>query len=355
MFNFNDAKTQAKYKTRGIPWKGKMGIDISDCKTMEEAIVKAKLDYTVSKCQLVAKMKACDGSAQKEDAKLIDGYEYIDFEGCYATYRTDSNIPLGAVGSRYEVVQNRTAFSFFDDAIGDHIKLDRAGYFGYGQKIFLSASIDRDFNIGGINDKVKHYFVFTNSHNGGTSVQIIITPIRVICMNALHAATVNADMMVRFQHNIGINRKLLTVPEILGITNQQINDEEEMYEVMYNTKVNDEQVMKYISETFFTGEEYEKATELNLFKGLYSRDNSAFEQSEISSRKLNTINNVWEYYQDGIGQRQIAGTAYGAYNAVTGYFCNVKEYKNEEVRLKNTVFESDYYVGQRALNLALAL
>ncbi len=355
MFNFNDAKTQAKYAARGIPWRGKIGIDISDCQSMEEAIVKAKLDYTVAKCQLTAKMDAKHLNSDVDNPNIVNGYEYVDLEGNFATYRTDSNIPLGHVGSRYEVVQNRTAFSFFDDAIGDRIHLDCAGYFGYGQKIFLSASIDRDLKIGNIKDNVKHYFVFTNSHDGGTSVQIIITPIRVACMNALHTALTNADMMIRFQHSTGVNRRFLEVPEILCLTDKQIDCEEEIYQHLYATKVSDENVMNYIAQTFFTGEEYERAEELKLFKGLYNRDNSAFEQSEISSRKLNTITKVWEYYQDGIGQRQIAGTAYGAYNAITGYFCNVKEYKNEEVRLKSTVLESDYLVGQKALSLAFSL
>lgn len=41
------------------------------------------------------------------------------------------------------------AFGFFDDALGGRVKLDRAGYFGYGQKIFMSATFDKDINIGG--------------------------------------------------------------------------------------------------------------------------------------------------------------------------------------------------------------
>ncbi len=63
----------------------------------------------------------------------------------------------------------------FDDALGDRVKLDRAGYFGYGQKIFMSATFDKDINIGGKNDTIQHYFVFTNSHDGGSAVQMMIT------------------------------------------------------------------------------------------------------------------------------------------------------------------------------------
>lgn len=32
------------------------------------------------------------------------------------------------------------------------------------------------------------------------------------------------------------------------------------------------------------------------------------------------------------------GTAFGAYNAVTGYFQNVRTYKNEEAKLRSVLF-----------------
>ena len=90
-----------------------------------------------------------------------------------------------------------------------------------------------------------------------------------------------------------------------------------------------------------------------LYNGLFRRDNSAYEAAGISMQKLNTLCDSFEYYQEGVGQRLIAGTAYGAYNAVTGYFSNVKEYKTDELRLKNTVFEGDYNTSLKALNYAL--
>lgn len=173
-------------------------------------------------------------------------------------------------------------------------------------------------------------------------------------MNALHSARVSAESYISFRHNRGVNAKILTVPEILGLTERKIEEEEDMYKVMFKTKVSDAEVKKYLSATFLTGEEFERVDELNLYNGLFQRNNSAFEAAEISMQKLNTLCDTFEYYQEGVGQRQIAGTAYGAYNAVTGYFSNVKDYKTEELRLKNTVFEGDYNTSLKALNYALA-
>lgn len=355
-FNYRDSAYKNKYKTKGIPFRGKIGIDVSDCTSIGEAIKKAKLDYTVAKCPIAAQMSALPNNYTSDGSiipNIVNGYDFVTLPSEYATYRTDKNIPLGKVKSRYEVVQNEVAFNFFDGAVGNGVTLDRAGYFGYGNKIFMSAKIDGGINIGNIKDNVEHYFVFTNSHDGGSAVQAMITPIRVACMNALHSARSNAEMYLSFRHNQGINSKLLTVPEIFKLTEKKIEEEKNMYEVMFKNKVTDDEVKKYISMTFLTGEEFNIVNEYNLYKPLFNKDINAFEQVGLSKQKLGIICDVNEYYHDGIAQQQIAGTSYGAYNAVTGYFSNVKEYKNDEVRLKNTVFEGDFNIGVKALNYAV--
>lgn len=355
-FGLNNAAYRSKYKAKGIPFRGKMGIDVSDCKTAQEAIEKSRLNYTVAKCPLAAKMEALRNGGTREGAlmpNIVNGFEFVEVPNEFATYRTDTNIPLGKVKSRYEVVQNMDAFNFFNEAIGDNIKWDRAGYLGYGQKIFLTASIKDTIKIGNIKDEIEHYFIFTNSHDGGSAVQAMIAPYRIVCMNALHAAKTAAEMYISFKHNKGVNTKILTIPEILGLTKKRIEQEEWMFEELSGVTMRDREVQKYIAQVFLTGEEMERVDDLQLYDGLYKRSNPAFEAAEISMQKLNTLCDTWEYYNEGIGQAKLQGTAYGAYNAVTGYFSNVKSYKNEEVRLKNNVFEGDYITGLKALNYAL--
>ena len=36
-FDFKDSNYRSKFKARGVAWRGKIGIDVSDCKTTEEA------------------------------------------------------------------------------------------------------------------------------------------------------------------------------------------------------------------------------------------------------------------------------------------------------------------------------
>jgi hypothetical protein len=49
------------------------------------------------------------------------------------------------------------------------------------------------------------------------------------------------------------------------------------------------------------------------------------------------------------------GTVFGAYNAITGYFQNVRNYKNEEAKLKSLVYGGTAATkAQRALDLCSA-
>ena len=46
----------SKYHVNGLPWASGIGTNVSDCKTAQEVMEKAGLDFYVDKCDLVAKM-----------------------------------------------------------------------------------------------------------------------------------------------------------------------------------------------------------------------------------------------------------------------------------------------------------
>ena len=190
----------SKYNVNGLPWASGIGKDVSDCTTAQEVMQKAGLDFYVDKCDLVARMPFNINGNNKfnelggEFAK--DGYIYRNCPKAYATYRTDTNTPLGLVKDKYEVIQ---AFNFFNDAIGvDKAQWDRAGKFGYGHKIFVSAKLPYTTKVG--KDVVDNYLVFSNSHDGSSSINILFSPIRVICTNMLNSALNSANSYIRIKH-----------------------------------------------------------------------------------------------------------------------------------------------------------
>lgn len=322
------------YAIKGAPFRYSGAIDVVDCKTSEEVMIKAGLNWLVNKCELVGKMpinfdKTTDEGLDKileiqERGGFVHGKNVYNLcENTFATYRTDCNIPLGVVKSKYTPVQNKDAFTFFDDAIGKNAAIwQTAGFFGNGERIFVSAKLPNNILVKG--DPVETYLVFTNSHDGSSGVKILFTPIRVVCQNTLNAAIRGATNYVSFRHTSNVHNRISIAQEILGITKVMTNQVSEYYNFLQTVKLTDNQVVDYICGQVLTDEERLRLNQTgHTNQELIYRSYGAMADANISTRKINVISETWNYYQGGVGQKEIAGTAWGAFNAISGYYSNV--------------------------------
>lgn len=332
---------------KGKPWEGVGAVNVEDCKTAREVITKSKLNFTVAKCEVVAKMpiqdfsdEALDRFGESKDGALVHGNNiYREVPNSFATYRTDYNIPLGNVKSKYTVVQNLDAFNFFDKAIGkDKAIWQTAGAFGNGERIFVSAKLPDNILVNG-SDPIETYLVFTNAHDGSSGVKILFTPIRVICQNTLNAAIRGASNIVTFRHTQSVHQKLDIANEILGISHRMAENFRLECERLSVVKMSDKGVMKYICQQYMTEQELLKATQLKIdYNMIIGRNWMAVKDLGLSSRKLNMITDTWEYYHTGPGQKQYLGTAWGAANAVSGYLSNVDTSVSDNKRFDSLVY-----------------
>jgi len=316
------------YYSKGIPFKYKGTIDVSDCTTSKEVIEKAKLDWKVEKCPLMAKMPGEATWDKQNEIDIKDGFFkgsnfYRTIEGVYGTYRTDLNIPLGVVKDKYTPVQNIDAFKFFDSAIGKNKAIwQTAGFFGNGERIFVSAKLPQHIFIK--DDIVDNYLVFATSHDGSMGVKILLTPIRVVCENTLNAALHNNEAYISYRHTESVHEKLDIAQEILGISNIKIKALEETYNNFANINVTDDQAADYYARLILSKSEYNdlKSTGHTPMQ-LVLRSWDAMNDANISTRKCNIIAEMYYYYMNGIGQQEWRGTGWGVYNAVNGYYSNV--------------------------------
>lgn len=350
----------SKYAVNGLPWSSGIGTDVTDCTTAREVMEKAKLNFFVDKCELVAKMPfSIHGNNEVSEIMGDFAYKGNVYRACpnaFSTYRTDKNIPLGLVKSKYEVIQNIDAFNFFDDAIGpDKAIWQTAGCFGYGHKIFVSAKLPIETTVGG--DPINNYLVFSNSHDGSSSINIMFTPIRMICTNMLNAALQNADCYIRIRHTKSAQEKLQTGSEILRIACEYAKGSAQLYQALSTVHMTDEQVMKYLADLCLTDKEIEALSIFDNqhgYKKLINKDYLTIERTGISIRKANQISSMFEYYLDGIGQKEIAGTAWGAYNAVTGFYSNVANFTGAK-RMDSLLYGGANSNMLKAINAAYSL
>lgn len=344
----------SKYNVTGFPWSSGIGTSVKGCTTVREVMEMSKLDFEVKKCELVAKMPFSINGNNKISEVMgdfaRDGNIYRECPSAYATYRTDKNIPLGVVKSKYEVIQNMDAFNFFDEVIGpDKAEYQYAGYFGHGHKIFVCAKLAISTEVKG--DPIDHYLVFSNSHDGSSSLDIMFTPVRVFCTNCLNSALHNSDSYIRLRHTQSIKNRLDIGTQVLKTAFNYAETSKELYECLALAKMSDEEVLRYISNLALSESEQIALNDFdskNGYKKLYSHDYLTMEKTGISTRKINQIVGTYEYYLDGIGQQQIAGTAWGAYNAVTGFYSNVANLEGEK-RMNSILYGTANTAMQKAL------
>lgn len=309
------------YLVKGAPFRYRGAVNVEYCKTSAEVMEKAGLDWSVAKCKVLAEMPA--STNVNKDGFVYGGEFFKEVPNAYANYRTDHNIPLGIVKERYTPVQNIEAFKFFDDAIGKNQAIwQTAGFFGNGERIFVSAKLPKNILVHG--DPTESYLVFTNSHDGSSGVKVLFTNIRVVCQNTLNSAIRNSSNFVSFRHTNSVHKNLDRASQILGICRDMTNDFNEVLNEMYKITMKDEDAQEVFAKTILNANELEQISLTGHTIGqIVQRDWRAIQDAEISMKKVNVLSEMNNYYFSGVGQREIVGTGYGVYNAVSGYYSNV--------------------------------
>ena len=335
---------------KGLPFDYRGAVKVEDCKSSAEVMEKAGLDWEVAKCEVYSKFPVeedvmnhqniyKDHHFMGHDENLAPAL-YAKIPNGYATYRKDYGIPLGIVKERYTPVQNSEAFSFFDDAIGKNAAIwQTAGFFGMGERIFVSAKLPNTITVKG--DPVDSYLVFTNSHDGSSGVKILFTPIRIICLNTLNAAIRTTSNYVTFRHTKSVHQSISTAKEILGICDKTSYYLQQMYTEMYKTKFTDKQFMETIGTIILSEKERNdlKAGGYTI-KHIFDRDYNAISFANISTQKIKALGNIEYYYHGGgPGQKEIEGTGWGVYNALTGFYSNMEN--NEGAKRMDTLLYGD--------------
>lgn len=321
--NFNNEKNQYSFfSVKEKAWHG-LGQIVDGYPTSKEALQFAGLDYTVVKRPLFT----YDTENMEADEETGIRIPEIGVPNYYATLRTDNEDVLGVVGKDYEVVQNLDAFSFFDAIVGgEGIQYETAGALGKGERIFITAKLPGYIRVGN-DDLTEKYLFLTTSHDGYGSITAAFTPIRIVCNNTLNAALKNQTNSIKIRHTMGAQERLEQAHRLIGISNNMATELEAIFNRWSKIRVTDPQVKKLIQMALVPNKEALK----HLQEG---------KEDELSGYYTNMCNSAYEYAMSNATQtlESTAGTLYGAYNGVAGYFQNVRKYRNEEYKLKSILY-----------------
>ena len=209
---------------------------------------------------------------------------------------------------------------------GEGILYETAGALGKGERIFITAKLPDYIRVGNGDDVTEKYIFLTTSHDGSGSITAAFTPIRIVCQNTLNASLRSMTNVVRIKHTSGAKQRIENAHKIMGLANTLSNQLEGIFNNWTKVKVSDREVRKLIQLALCPNKET-----LDLInKGA---------DDEVSTVFKNVVDNALLYAMTDDAQQMntTKGTLFGAYNAVTGYFQNVRNYKDDEAKLQSIV------------------
>jgi phage/plasmid-like protein (TIGR03299 family) len=302
-----------------VPWH-KEGVKLNNPATSEEARKEAGLNWEVEKLPMYLK-----------DSRAIPNK--------FAIVRNDrkKDAILGVVGSKYTIVQNKEAFTFFDSIVGEgEAMYHTAGGIDMGKKIWLMAKLPSRIKVK--DEDIEKYLLLSSSHDGSGSIVARFTPIRVVCQNTLNAALNQKGNSVKIRHTKSAEASLKEAHKLLGIAVEKFAETQKIYNTFADTKLNTETFKKYLDLVFPISTEADATT----------------------TRTENTRNRISQLFDGqaiGSNTKAFRGTLYGAYNAITEYIDHERgtNTKDTNTRLEAMWFGTGNEMREKAFASALAL
>jgi len=307
-----------------VPWH-KKGVKLNGLATSAEAIKAASLDWEVEKREIF----------YPSYAKAEQGSKYAKLADKFAIVRKDNDVALGIVGDVYTPLQNKHAFRFFDDVIGEaKAHYETAGALGVGERIWLLAKLPDVIKIKN-HDITEKYLLLTNSHNGSSTIQILFTPIRVVCQNTLNIALKGDSEIARIRHCQSSTDKIEYVRKTLGIINERFSEFSVIANQLANKMMTTEMLDSYLKKSLFDKKEGEQ---------------------KIKTRAANIMEEVTKLFEYGKGNdsKEIRHTAWVGFNAVAEYIDYQRSTKKDR-RDESILFGKGQAIKQIAWDNAVAL
>lgn len=274
-----------------LPWHG-VGKAVPAEVNAEQAIKLAELDWDVETAPIVT-------ADQKRTA--VDDYR--------VTRRVTDNCILGVVNKNFKPIQNRDAFGLFDKIVGTKRAVyHTAGSLQNGSKVFILAKLPEPLVVGS-DDVVDKYLLLSNAHDGTRPLQMLFTPVRVVCSNTLgmalfQKAEASAEEMklkaipprVSIRQNKNAEQKMKEAERIMGSALRYYEKFGDFAGHLYSRQLKSEQVVNIIDEVFPPNK-----------------------HKEVTPTIRGHRTAVEDLFVHGKGHDKIAGSAWALFNAFAEY------------------------------------
>lgn len=229
---------------------------------------------------------------------------------------------LGIASPDYEVVQNTDVANALDQ-LTDVWPVETMGSLDKGKTMFASLDAGMTHVAG---EEIHQYFLATNTNDGGTSMKIMFTPVRVVCQNTLVTGMASATVSAALNHKTGVVGSMKARMEMIKKLQQASATTLESFEKLAACAL-DETGTRQILE--FTYPYPSKPSKVASLEGIEEKDIALVGALYAEASQAAQL---WEYYCERANifragalelfskinseHPAIAGSAYALFNAV---------------------------------------
>lgn len=199
-----------------------------------EAVLRCGGDFHVQKYPLVAHLPT--GTIASDKVAIVR----------HPTHDDGSYHVLGYAGKDYEVVQN-IELGFMLERLAEEWPLETVGVLGNGETIFLTLDAGSASVAG---EEVRQYFLLANSHTGGKSLKVALTPVRVVCQNTLIAGSNAASIMSMLPHTMNVRAEVNFRIDLIANMRRGQQRLLESFDAMARTKLSKEEGLEIINASY---------------------------------------------------------------------------------------------------------
>lgn len=318
-----------------LPWHG-LGTKVSEELTAQNMMLPAGLWWT----------------AELTPMYLKDGTQVKDFN---AVVRSTDLSLLGVVGKQWTPIQNQTMAEVADAIAGEgNAYCHTAGSLKKGKLVWFLLKLPQTLRLSKDPSEIDQYLLLSNAHDGSRALQVMFTPIRVVCNNTLNFA-LKTSKGICIRHTQTVEARLMEAAKALEKVNEISARFHKLAEALTLVQYKQEWIKK-LGEVVIPMPPQIKKPDTNP-KDLLAEiiDNTRAHQIPeefISESILASRQRLEHLINFGTGiTEDMRGTAWAATQGVVEYLDHQRNYRQAETRADSIMFGDAAYKKTKALEL----
>lgn len=283
-----------------------------------QAVREADMDFSIIKSPMYASIQDGTGVVKVNTDKV----------GIFRTPTPDDPTYrfFGTASDDYAIMQNMEIAEVVEP-LTKLWPVETIGALGKGETIFMALDAG-DAEVHG--EAMKQYFLLTDTRNGGTSMKIAFTPVRVVCQNTLVSGLRSSIVSSALTHTPNVAKQLSARVDLLQKMQQALSSTMATFEQLASAAITENDAKAIFEAAYPMPSRSKKIDLLDGFDNTTGPEmlGALYDEATIAQETWLYYCGRVEAFRDGAMANYqrlcdehtgVAGTAWAAYNAVVEF------------------------------------